>query len=236
MKNCIFAIALVGSICFTTGCLNGAAWRNSAAEKEINTEEAGSARATTGGKFQIKSLTFAKEETELSKLLAQQQGKDMSARAKSMLHWLQNKSDYTRMFVDDGKDTVVPVSITITESLKSNTGGLAMCNDVLSILTLTVWPMVSGTETSYKIEVSYPTFTRTRTVVLDRRDMFSIFPLGLIPVPGWADKDGRGWMSDDWYEKFADAQLNAVILKLLSRVDYNAAVKAMEEASQADAK
>ena len=68
---------------------------------------------------------------------------------------------------------------------------LADAYDILSICTLTLFPLVTSDAYAYEITVKNPVDTHKTTLDFETRSWTSIGPIALIPVPGFGKRRGN---------------------------------------------
>ena len=229
-KMMMVGCAIAALVC--SGCMSTAGWRDRELEKEMTPDWV---KPEPGGHWKVESFTYT-DNTE-SVLKSSNTKKSARNRERDILDWVKRNSDYTLMFKEDPKYKMIPVKLSITvEDGKSTTGNLALINNILSTCTLTVWPCVWSGEKNYKIVAEYPTGKLERTIVIDRRQMFSLLPLGLFPVPAWSDSHSRGSGTllsiDDTYTDYENYVLRDQVEKFLNLGQYTRELKALEAAEK----
>lgn len=95
------------------------------------------------------------------------------------------KKDAPQAFGDVANS--VPVKINLTLDEKRNSGLGSVLNGFVSILTLTCWPAYMSTTYTVEVEVTFPDKVVKHDYDVTEDKLFSILPLGLIPVPAFAD-------------------------------------------------
>lgn len=91
-------------------------------------------------------------------------------------------------FRPNPKEQSVPVDIKVDVETTNTRGVLGKLNNVLSVLTLTIWPFYTSSDVAYGIHVDYPTERSDTRMTLEYRALYSCFLLGYVPVPAWADE------------------------------------------------
>lgn len=165
---------------------------------------------------------------------AAKKAQDVKQRENDILGWAKNYSDYRLMFVDDDEHPSIPVSIKITveDGRPISMGAFAIINNILGFCSLTAWPVVWTEEKFYTIEAQFPHGTLERKIIIDNRQMLSLLPLGLIPVPAWAEKHSResGMKPniDNARREYENLVLRDQLLKFLNLGQYNREVDALK--------
>lgn len=240
MNKIVVVVGLAASIA-GTGCMSTASWRDEELENEINYAWQ---KTEPGGHWDVTSFKYIDKSGCVAHVKNDENGNPKiidpapdARRERDILDYVKHHGDYQEMFKPNPEYKSIPVSMTITvEDGKSTTGTLALLNNALSICSLSVWPFVWSGEKNYKIEAQYPNGKLERTIVIDRREMLSILPLGLIPVPAWSDLGSRGSGSistvDNVYADFENQVLRKQILRFLNIGQYVKEKQILDEAAK----
>lgn len=85
----------------------------------------------------------------------------------------------------------VPITIEVNGSYVSDVNGNgAAINNFFSVFTLTFWPYISSEKYNFNVNVSSVLGNHSYEGSIIERKWTSLFLLGMIPVPGWADMRG----------------------------------------------
>lgn len=182
-----FAVAMFGA-----GCMSTASWRDEETEAELNYEWQ---KTQPGGHWKVTSFNYVSEDSvvDADGDVATKANDESAQRERDILEYVKHHGEYQEIFKEKPEYKSIPVALKITVKEGDLSGGcVATLNNCLSACTLTIWPGVWTDSKEYKIEAQYPNGKLERTIVIDRRQFFSILPLGLLPVPAFADKGSRG--------------------------------------------
>lgn len=95
------------------------------------------------------------------------------------------------MFVKELSEEAVPLTINLgqNEEAKSSISPLRAFNNFLSACTLGIWPWISSSEKTNDVTLRTDAFVKTLDIDIIHRAWSSfLLPIGVIPVPGWADE------------------------------------------------
>lgn len=96
---------------------------------------------------------------------------------------------------------VLPVKIIVKASGSDANGGGAAVNNLFGICTLSIWPILSSYCFTYDLEIASVAGKQTAKVCITERDWKSLSPVGLLPVPGWADLRGETHQLNKFHEE-----------------------------------
>lgn len=168
MKNTAYLALIAGVMGVALmGCTS------SLASHHYRTKDAAQMLGTPGGKFYIASCTVKGFEKEKKPLITA-----------AMLRKSLGASKKFGGLISTTSDDAVPVDIDVACVRTDGNGILADAYDVLSICTLTLFPLITSDAYAYVITVKNPVETHKTTLDFETRSWTSIGPIALIPVPG----------------------------------------------------
>lgn len=168
MKNTTFLALVAGAMGVALmGCTS------SLASHYYRTKDAAQMLGTPGGKFYIASCTVKGFEKEKEPLITA-----------AMLRKSLGASKKFGGLITTTSDDAVPVDIDVVCARTDGNGILADVYDVLSVCTLTLFPLITSDSYAYVITVKNPVETHKATLDFETRSWTSIGPIALIPVPG----------------------------------------------------
>lgn len=168
MKNTAYLALIAGVMGVALmGCTS------SLASHHYRTKDAAQMLGAPGGKFYIASCTVKGFEKEKEPLITA-----------AMLRKSLGASKKFGGLISTTSDGAVPVDIDVACARTDDNGILADVYDVLSICTLTLFPLITSDAYAYVITVKNPVETHKTTLDFETRSWTSIGPIALIPVPG----------------------------------------------------
>lgn len=177
-KSIFAGLSCLVLLSIATGCANSAvsygdSYRELKASSVLPTKLSGRYNITNV-EFTTSSPVSSYEEYYANKIIGERLTRDL-------------RSALPHAFDNNG-GTNIPVRVLVKFDENHNIGFLGTINDILSICTLTVWPMYMNTDYTYEVSVVFPDRVEQQTYELSEKVLASILPLGLIPVPAWADE------------------------------------------------
>lgn len=130
---------------------------------------------------------------------AKEEGGKSSAFSEAGLlaEWLIAGSPCAESFrpAEDRARKSVPARVRVVGREKDTAGLLAGMNNILSWGTLNIWPRYSAKTYTYDVVVTIGDVPESRRYSFEQRNLSSFLPLGMFPVPAFADF--RGSLAED---------------------------------------
>ena len=122
--------------------------------------------------------------------------------------------------MSNSDESVLPVKVLISSSSNANNNGtIATIWNIPAFLSLAILPVVESDKEVYTIQAETVVGKHEKNVEICNRNWFSIWsPLGLIPVPGWADFRVTGDSGKDRLRAYHAKTLASSVVQLLSGV------------------
>lgn len=157
-------------------------------------------QAHAGGQFVVEAVSVDTPNLSNGRVELNRSGRHANAGRSSsageaglLMEWLVSGSSDAEVFrpAEDRRRKSVGSKVKVSGRKADSAGGLASMNNFLSGLTLTIWPWYSSDTYTYDVTVSLAGKQRRHaSYSFERRSLFSILPLGKIPVPALADVRG----------------------------------------------
>lgn len=155
---------------------------------------------TVTGKYVIGSVRvdtpYARSRGGLFGMFTEEENKKTPADRLS--DWLVKEAPTAEAFSRKGDKEAkgAPANIIVVGKTRENEGIGTGFNNLLSFVTLNIWPAYGSELCTYDVSVVIDGKKRTTHFEIEERRLTSWLPLGMVPVPAWADSRGKVRMID----------------------------------------
>ena len=111
------------------------------------------------------------------------------AEKKRFGYWDMSAMDAIRRHAKETATPGIPIDVNVNRT--SEFSDSPLWERIPSFMTLTILPLYGTGNKAYAIELRYPEGKATLEVAIKGHGLVSIFPTGLLPVPGWFQE--RAW-------------------------------------------
>ena len=111
------------------------------------------------------------------------------AEKKRFGYWDMSAMDAIRRHAKEAATPGIPIDVNVNRTSESSDSPL--WERIPSFMTLTILPLYVTENKAYAIELKYPEGNATLEVAIKGHGLVSLFPTGLLPVPGWFQE--RAW-------------------------------------------